>query len=108
MTKPLLRGLIGAMQFAEERRDKMMRGEEKGREMWVAELLAVLTVCLVLAICSSAYAFPRGVAAGYDYTVGLKSNGTVVGVGNNNSGQLNVGSWINIIQVAAGIIIRWA
>jgi alpha-tubulin suppressor-like RCC1 family protein len=33
--------------------------------------------------------------------VGVKSDGTVVAVGGNNDGQLNVGSWTNIVQVAA-------
>ena len=35
------------------------------------------------------------------YTVGLKSDGTVVAVGY-DMGQLNVGSWTDIVQVAAG------
>jgi alpha-tubulin suppressor-like RCC1 family protein len=42
------------------------------------------------------------VAAGDSYTVGLKSDGTVVAVGDNTYGQCNVGGWTNIIQVAAG------
>ena len=42
------------------------------------------------------------VAAGHFHTVGLKADGTVVAVGNNNSGQLKVGGWRNIKQVAAG------
>ena len=44
------------------------------------------------------------VAAGEDHTVGLKSDGTVVAVGYNGHGQLNVGSWTGIIQVAAGYV----
>jgi len=42
------------------------------------------------------------VAAGQEYTVGLKSGGTVVAVGYNDFGQCNVGGWTNITQVAAG------
>jgi alpha-tubulin suppressor-like RCC1 family protein len=42
------------------------------------------------------------VAAGGYYTVGLKSDGTVVAVGYNGDGQCNVGDWADIIQVAAG------
>ena len=42
------------------------------------------------------------VAAGYNHTVGLKSDGTVVAVGNNSSRQCNVGSWTDIIAIAAG------
>ena len=36
------------------------------------------------------------------HTVGVKSDGTVVAVGRNNYGQCNVGSWTDIVQVAAG------
>lgn len=35
------------------------------------------------------------------HTVGLKSDGTVVAVGNNDSGQCNVEDWTNIIAVSA-------
>ena len=42
------------------------------------------------------------VAAGYDHTVGLKSDGTVVAVGANFYGQCDVSSWTGIAQVAAG------
>jgi alpha-tubulin suppressor-like RCC1 family protein len=44
------------------------------------------------------------VAAGFEYTVGLKSDGTVVAVGNNGDGQCAVNSWVGITQVAAGAI----
>jgi alpha-tubulin suppressor-like RCC1 family protein len=33
------------------------------------------------------------VAVGYDHTVGLKTDGTVVAVGKNSSGQCTVGGW---------------
>jgi len=79
-----------------------MRAKDKWRQMWVSGLAVVLTACLVLVVCSSAQAFPHGVAAGYAHTVGLKSDGTVVAVGDNTYGQLNVGSWSNIVRVAAG------
>jgi len=46
---------------------------------------------------------PYMVAAGYMYTVGLKTDGTVLAVGSNNDhGQLDVSDWRSIIQVAAG------
>ena len=35
--------------------------------------------------------------------MGLKSDGTVVAVGDDASGQCNVGGWTGITQVAAGI-----
>jgi len=70
-----------------------MRSNEKGREMRVVGLAVVIIACLVLALCSSAHAFPHGVAAGEFHAVGLKSDGTVVAVGYNGEGQLNVGTW---------------
>ena len=36
------------------------------------------------------------------HTVGLKADGTVVAVGNNWYGQLDVGGWTNVIQVGTG------
>ena len=42
------------------------------------------------------------VAAGYYHTVGLKTDSTVVAVGENSSGQCNVSSWANIAAVSAG------
>jgi hypothetical protein len=42
------------------------------------------------------------VAAGYDHTVGLKDDGTVVATGDNSYGQCDVDSWTGIVQVAAG------
>jgi len=45
---------------------------------------------------------PYMVAAGSYHTVGLKTNGAVVAVGDNSYGQCNVNGWTDIIQVAAG------
>jgi len=42
------------------------------------------------------------VAAGWHHTVGLKSDGTAVAVGDNYWGECYVGSWRDITQVAAG------
>jgi hypothetical protein len=44
----------------------------------------------------------RMLAAGGGHTVGFKSDGTVVAVGDNRNGQCNVGGWTDIIQVGAG------
>jgi alpha-tubulin suppressor-like RCC1 family protein len=44
------------------------------------------------------------VAAGEFHTVGLKSSGTVVAVGDNSDGQCDVGDWTDIVQVAAGFV----
>lgn len=43
-----------------------------------------------------------GIAAGAEHTVGLKRDGTVVAVGNNDYGQRNVSDWTGIVAVAAG------
>jgi hypothetical protein len=64
--------------------------------------LGLLTAVPVLADASPGWLNITRVAAGQEYTVGLKSNGTVVAMGRNNSGQCNVGGWLNITQVAAG------
>ena len=44
------------------------------------------------------------ITAGCAYTVGLKSDGTAVAVGDNGHGQCNVGSWTDIAQVTAGCV----
>ena len=42
------------------------------------------------------------VSARGDLTLGLRSDGTVVAVGNNRSGQCEVGDWTDIVAVSAG------
>jgi hypothetical protein len=42
------------------------------------------------------------VAAGDSHTVGLKSDGTVIAVGDETFGRCNVDGWTDIVQVAAG------
>ena len=39
---------------------------------------------------------------GHTHTVGLKSDGTVVAVGENSRGQCDVDSWKNIVSICAG------
>jgi len=56
----------------------------------------------VLADISPGWTNITQVAAGQEYTVGLKSDGTAVAKGYNNFGQCNVGGWSNITQIAAG------
>ncbi len=41
------------------------------------------------------------VAAGDGHSVGLRYNGTVIAVGNNTSGQMNVLNWENIVRIDA-------
>ena len=42
------------------------------------------------------------IAAGYEHTVGLKADGSVLAVGSNDDNQLDVSTWTNIVAVAAG------
>lgn len=42
------------------------------------------------------------IAAGCRHTIGLKSDGTVMAVGDNKYGQCDVVSWCDIVAVAAG------
>ena len=42
------------------------------------------------------------VSAGYEFTVGLKSDGTVVAAGDNRFGQRDVSGWSGIQQLSAG------
>lgn len=42
------------------------------------------------------------IAAGRRHTVGLKSDGTVVAVGDNKYGQCNVSNWCDIVAIAVG------
>ena len=43
------------------------------------------------------------VVAGWGHTVGLKSDGTVVAVGDNRYGQCDIDDWTSIIQGGAGV-----
>ena len=42
------------------------------------------------------------IAAGWQHTVGLKPDGTVVAVGNNDDKQCNVNNWDDIVSIATG------
>ena len=42
------------------------------------------------------------VSAGDSHTVGLKADGTVVAVGDNDHGQCNVDRWTDIVAISAG------
>ena len=46
--------------------------------------------------------FTRMIAAGKSHTVGLKSDGTVVAIGDNYDGQCEINEWTDIIAIAAG------
>ena len=42
------------------------------------------------------------IACGEEHTVGLKKDGTVVAVGNNDDGKCNVSGWTNILDITSG------
>ena len=42
------------------------------------------------------------ISAGDEHTVGLKADGTVVAVGNNEYGQCDVSDWTDIVAISAG------
>ena len=56
---------------------------------------------IVCGIVDTTWAVQPMISAESLHTVGLKSDGTVVAVGNNNDGKCDVGSWTNIVQVSA-------
>ena len=49
-------------------------------------------------------AFRETVSAGYDHTVGVKADGTVVAVGDNDHNQCDTEKWADIVAVSAGAI----
>jgi alpha-tubulin suppressor-like RCC1 family protein len=51
--------------------------------------------------CGQPAQYTPMVTGGGWHTVGVKSDGTVVAVGDNTYGQCDVGNWTDIIQVAA-------
>ena len=42
------------------------------------------------------------IAAGYNYTIGLKNDGTLISAGSNDRGQCDVSDWKDIVAVSAG------
>ena len=52
-------------------------------------------------VIESSFATPS-ISAGISHTVGLKSDGTVVAIGNNEDGRCDVSSWTDIVAISAG------
>jgi len=69
-----------------------------------AIILAFVVLLFIATNQTLAIAAQPQVAAGGNHTVGLKSDGTLVAVGRNDFGQLDVGSWTDIVQVVAGAV----
>lgn len=63
---------------------------------------AVVGVGLLAGVTPALAWTPAGIATGYFHTVGLKSDGTVVATGDNESGQCDVSGWTDITAVSAG------
>ena len=71
--------------------------------MWICTLIAGMVGC-----GQPEPEYTPAVAAGWDHTVGVKPDGTVVAVGRNHYGHCNVGRWTGIVSrspQAAGT--RW-
>jgi hypothetical protein len=76
----------------------------------IFSILFVLVLVVSLGLVTAAPVLANGigwtgivqVTAGAAHTVGVKSNGTVVAVGWNETGLCDVGGWTGIVQVAAG------
>lgn len=79
--------------------------QKKKKTWWLISVAAVVVVVVIAFLASKPSVSPRVnnvIVAGYAHTVGLKSDGTVIAVGQNNWGQCNVGDWTDIVAVSAG------
>ena len=82
----------------------------KNRKSFLPALLSIVLVfslILSLSVLNTASVMAQGqttpmVAAGQYHTVGLKSDGTALAVGDNYWGQCNVSGWTGIFHVTAG------
>ena len=78
-----------------------MEKREVAKQLGINILKGFLVLLLlVMATRTLAISAQPQVAGGGSHTVGLKSDGTVVAVGNNAAGQCDVSSWTDIVQVA--------
>jgi alpha-tubulin suppressor-like RCC1 family protein len=95
--------ITGGLAFLlEERGFKMEQRLVHPKSNLKGIVLTSVVLLLLQATQISLLAVQPQVAAGEAHTIGVKSDGTVVAVGANSGGQINVGSWTDIVDVAAG------
>jgi hypothetical protein len=71
------------------------------RNIFTFLAITFVVVFFITAFQATAKAAQSMVAAGHYHTVGLKLDGTVVAVGENDDGRCDVSSWTDIVQVSA-------
>ena len=91
-----------------QREKDLLESLEKGqkRKKIFTKVFILLAITAITAIISVSLCFVISntivsICAGGDHTIGIKRNGTVVAVGNNENGQCNVENWTDIISVSA-------
>ena len=67
-----------------------------------AKFIQIALSLILFFNCIPAIAADMQIAAGADFTVGLNEDGTVIAIGSNDDGELNVTSWTEIQQISAG------
>ena len=102
---------IGAVE-ADGNYNKFLRFASEGQKKSVEDLLAGRRAAIAearhrsSAVCAEHRAALKPaqghIATGERHTVGLKLDGTVVAVGDNDNGQCNVTDWTDIVAVSAG------
>ncbi|MBR5479707.1 MAG: TIR domain-containing protein [Clostridia bacterium] len=91
----LKKELEGYINCIEERIKEETEKRRKEKEKREAEFRPILEK-------NAAKNLQSVISAGNCHTVGLKNDGTVVAVGNNDDGQCNVRNWTDMVAVSAG------
>ena len=104
--------------WAKTEPDKSAPVPAPGEKSSKKKFMWIVAVCLVLAFTAGIIGIAVGrrnietkvektdaivaISAGDDHTVGLRSDGTVVAVGDNEDGQCDVSGWSDIVSISAG------